>query len=53
MLIVYKSYHEGYEGLLCYIDKVSVTDRQTDMIKCRDAIASKDAGSQPPLPGFF
>ena len=42
MLIVYKSCHEGYEGLLCYIDKVSVTDRQTDMINCRDVIASKN-----------
>ena len=40
MLIVSKSCHVGYEGLLCYIDKVIVTD----MIKCRDAIASKNIG---------
>ena len=31
MLIVYKSCHEGYEGLLCYIDKVIVTDRHDQM----------------------
>ena len=37
MLIVSKSGHEGYKGLLCYI----LTKWLTDMIKCRDAIASK------------
>ena len=39
MLIVSKSGHVGYKGLLCYI--LIKWQWLTDMIKCRDAIASK------------
>ena len=37
ILLVFKIGHVGYKGSLCFIDKV----RLTDMIKCKDAIASK------------
>ena len=41
MLIVSKSGHVGYKDLLCNI-LIKWPDWVTDMIKCRDAIASKN-----------
>ena len=51
MLIVSKSGHVGYKGLLCYIliKWWWVSEWVSDMINCRDAIASKTLSQKPPL----